>query len=238
MRTVSLQSRGARGFTLIEMTIVMAIIAIIAAIAIPNLLGARLNANEAAAIATLKNLCSAEAQCRSSGVIDVNHDGAGEHAYFAELAGARPVRSDETGGATGELISPPVMSTAFGTVVSSCVMRSGYVFQMWLPDSAGVGVPENATGGGAGCSIDAHRAETEWCCYAWPQVYGTSGKRAFFTNNGGDILASRNAGTRYSGLTGGPAFASAFLASSSGHFDDPVAANATGIDSQRWNTVN
>jgi len=41
------------GFTLIELMIVIAIIAVIAAIAIPNLLAARLSANESAAIATL-----------------------------------------------------------------------------------------------------------------------------------------------------------------------------------------
>lgn len=48
-----------KGFTLVEIMIVVAIIALLAAIAIPNLLRARHNANEAAAIASLRTISTA-----------------------------------------------------------------------------------------------------------------------------------------------------------------------------------
>jgi prepilin-type N-terminal cleavage/methylation domain-containing protein len=52
--------RSTKGFSLIELLIVVAIILIIAAIAIPNLLHARLAANEASAAASLRTMTSAE----------------------------------------------------------------------------------------------------------------------------------------------------------------------------------
>lgn len=52
--------RKKKGFSLIELLIVVAIILIIAAIAIPNLLRSRMAANEASAVGTLRSLVSAE----------------------------------------------------------------------------------------------------------------------------------------------------------------------------------
>src|SRR3569833_2748750 len=57
MNTLRLKSKGA--FTLVEIMIVVAIIALLAAIAIPNLLRAKMSANDALAKATLRALSTA-----------------------------------------------------------------------------------------------------------------------------------------------------------------------------------
>ena len=188
----------ARGFTLIELMIVVAIIAIIAAIAIPNLLSARLNANETAAISTLRNISSSQAQFQASAKADTDSDGAGEFGMFRELSGGVGVRTDSTGTA-GSTLNPPVLSGAFRTLNSAAqVSRSGYLYKLFLPASDGLGV-EEATG--AGDSLDgnvgADMAETTWCGYAWPANYSTSGNRTFFVNQTGDITSTDS--SSYSG---------------------------------------
>ena len=111
------------GFTLIELMIVVAIIAIIAAVAIPKLISARVSANENAAIATLRSIAAAQQQLQASSAIDTDADGGGEYGYFGELAGADPVRVYNSGtpqeGAAADLLDPTYLPVQFGNVVAN-----------------------------------------------------------------------------------------------------------------------
>jgi prepilin-type N-terminal cleavage/methylation domain-containing protein len=220
---VKLKQRKNAGFTLIELMIVVAIIAIIASVAIPKLLSARVSANESAAISTLRSIASAQAQIQSSGTIDVDQDGGGEYGFFAELAGTASLReSDGAGGtavaaAAAEALAPPMLSGALGIVDGNGrVNRSGYLFAMWLPSTgiAPVGVAEAANGGsGAGAppvAPDPDNSEVIWACYAWPQNYQQTGNRAFFVNQDGDILQTNNRDLNYDGAVTVPAFDAAY----------------------------
>ena len=133
-----------------------------------------------------------------------------------------------------------MLSGAFGNVSGSRVTRSGFVFQMYLPDAGAVAQPEAAAGGVGATAPDPAQAEVLWCCYAWPSSRGNSGKRCFFINQSGDVLATKNlaAGQLYNGTTTPPNPNAAFLNGSAGTMASTVASNASGLDGGVWIVVN
>jgi len=180
-----------QGFTLIELMIVVAIIAIIAAIAIPNLLSAKLNANESSAIANLRNVVSAQSQFQSQAAVDVDLDGIGEYGWFGELAGTVAMRNS-IGPLAGSPLTPPILNGALGAVNAvGQVGKGGYLFAMHLPDVNGAPLDE-VPGGGSPGTEDADTAENTWICYAWPSRYQSTGLRAFVVNETGDLLQTNN----------------------------------------------
>jgi prepilin-type N-terminal cleavage/methylation domain-containing protein len=240
-----------RGFTLIELMIVIAIIAIIAAIAIPNLLAAKHSANETAAIAAMRNLCSAQAQVSVSGKIDSDRDGKGEFGTFSEMTSSVGVRANYTSGSPstvdfatrGAQIVPPILSSSMANLnAQGYVTKAGYAFIIFLPDGALPAGFAYETGpiaslaiGGTG-SIGVDASETVWCAYAHPLVRGQTGSRRFFTNQRGEIVQTSNDVRKADGVGTTIAGGDAFL--SGGIITGTIAIGTRGSDGDLWKVVN
>ena len=167
--------RKQKGFSLIELLIVVAIILIIAAIAIPNLIKSKISANEASAVSSLRTINTAQ----------VTFATAFPNAGFAKaLTQLGPnTAGATTNNETGDNLIDAVLAAASS---SSSAGKSGYFFLLSAAN-------DNST---AGYNSDGKSGiNYDYGSAAQALKIGTTGNRAFHSDNSGVLRVNSSPST-------------------------------------------